>query len=103
MIIGNPPYVEYVARKANYQLKNYETEKCGNLYAYVIERSLQIIKDKNNLGMIVPLTIASNNNMLKLRDLISSIGTIYYSHFEIRPAKLFEGVDQRLTIFIILK
>jgi hypothetical protein len=103
VIIGNPPYVEFVAKKASYQLKDYQTEKCGNLYAYVIERSLQIIKDKNNLGMIVPLTIASNNNMQKLRDLISSIGTIYYSHFEIRPAKLFDGVDQRLTIFILRK
>lgn len=103
VVIGNPPYVEYVAKKSVYQLKNYETEKCGNLYAYVIERSLSIIKNKNNLGMIVPLTIASNNNMQKLRDLISSIGTIYYSHFEIRPAKLFEGVDQRLTIFILRK
>jgi hypothetical protein len=103
VIIGNPPYVEYSAKKSPYQITNYETEKCCNLYAYVIERSLQILKDKNNLGMIVPLTIASNNNMRILRNLISSIGIIFYSHYEIRPSKLFDGVDQRLTIFILRK
>jgi hypothetical protein len=103
VIIGNPPYVEYSKVRNPYQIKNYETEKCGNLYAFVIERSLQIIKDKNNLGMIIPLTIASNNNMQILRNIISSIGTIFYSHYEIRPSKLFEGVEQRLTIFILRK
>jgi hypothetical protein len=28
-------------------------------------------------------------------------GMVYFSHYEIRPAKLFEGVEQRLTIFIV--
>lgn len=109
VIIGNPPYVEYGRRDKQtgkairdiYQLDGYTTLPCSNLYAFVIERSCNIVRNYNNIGFIVPLTIASNNNMQILRDYITNLGTVYYSHYEIRPAKLFEGVEQRLTIFVI--
>jgi hypothetical protein len=109
VIIGNPPYVEYTRKNKEtkisvsdiYKIKNYRTETCSNLYAFVIERSILLAKDTNNISFIVPLTIASNNNMQVVRDMICDLGTIYFSHYEIRPAKLFEGVEQRLTIFVI--
>ena len=109
VIIGNPPYVEYTRRNKEtgksiaeiYQLHGYMTINCSNLYAFVTERSIQISKNRNNIGFIVPLTIASNNNMAELRSLICSSGISWYSHYEVRPAKLFEGAEQRLTIFII--
>ena len=111
VVIGNPPYVEYTKRDKKtglavsdiYKIKGYRTEPCSNLYAFIIERTLQIAKNSNNISFIVPLTIASNNNMQIVRDLICNIGNVYYSHYEIRPSKLFEGVDQRLTIFVIRK
>jgi hypothetical protein len=46
VIIGNPPYVEYSKVKKDYQIKGYETESCGNLYAFVVERCLKILKNK---------------------------------------------------------
>lgn len=109
VIIGNPPYVEYNRRNKQtgkaisdiYQLNNYKTIKCGNLYAFVIERSCLISNNRNNIGFIVPLSLASNNNMLDLRNYITESGTSWYSHYEVRPAKLFEGAEQRLTIFIM--
>jgi len=109
VIIGNPPYVEYTRKNKDtkisvsdiYKIKNYKTEACSNLYAFVIERSILLAKDINNISFIVPLTIASNNNMQVVRDMICDLGTIYFSHYEIRPSKLFEGVEQRLTIFVI--
>ncbi len=109
VIIGNPPYVEYTRKdKVSklsvsdiYRIRNYKTEICSNLYAFVIERSVSLVKDANNISFIVPLTIASNNNMQVVRDMICDLGIIYLSHYEIRPAKLFEGVEQRLTIFVI--
>lgn len=109
VVIGNPPYVEYTRKNKLtkksvsdiYKIKDYKTEPCSNLYAFVIERSLSIAKNTNNISFIVPLSIASNNNMQVVRDLICEANTIYFSHYEIRPAKLFEGVEQRLTIFII--
>ena len=109
VIIGNPPYVEYARKNKKtgksiadiYQLRNYVTFKCSNLYAFVIERSFSIAKYCNNIGFIVPLTIASNNNMQILRDFLCAKNNIYFSHFEIRPARLFDGVEQRLTIFVV--
>lgn len=109
VIIGNPPYVEYTRRNKEtgksiaeiYQLHGYHTINCSNLYAFVTERSIQISKNRDNIGFIVPLTLASNNNMAELRNLISILGISWYSHYEVRPAKLFEGAEQRLTIFLI--
>ncbi len=109
VIIGNPPYVEYTRKnketgksiKDIYQIRGYETEPCSNLYAFVIERSYNLVRNRSNIGFIVPLTIASNNNMSVIRDYMCREGMVYFSHYEIRPAKLFEGVEQRLTIFIV--
>lgn len=111
IIIGNPPYVEYNRRNKDskkaisdiYKLVGYKTIKCGNLYSYVIERSCQISNNTDNIGFIVPLTLASNNNMFELRKLITENGLSWFSHYEVRPAKLFEGAEQRLTIFIMRK
>jgi hypothetical protein len=111
VIIGNPPYVVYTKKDKKtkksvydrYKLTAYKTLSCNNLYAFVIERSIKIAKCRENIGMIVPLTLASNNNMQILRNLITESGINYFSHYEIRPSKLFEGVDQRLTIFIMRK
>lgn len=58
-------------------------------------------RNTDNISFIVPLTISSNNKMQIIRDIICNMGYVYFSHYEIRPAKLFEGVEQRLTIFII--
>lgn len=109
VIIGNPPYVEYSRKNKDsgkairdiYQLYGYETLNCGNLYAFVIERSCLISNNRDNIGFIVPLSIASNNNMADLRSYICAKGTSWYSHYEVRPAKLFDGAEQRLTIFFI--
>ena len=109
VIIGNPPYVEYNRRSKDtgksisdiYQLRGFQTMSCSNLYAFVTERSIQLSNNRDNIGFIVPLTIASNNNMAELRNLLCSSGISWYSHYEVRPAKLFEGAEQRLTIFLL--
>ena len=109
VIIGNPPYVEYTRKNKEsgkcirdiYKLNGYATINCSNLYAFVIERSCIISKNRDNIGFIVPLSLASNNNMADLRDYICAKGTSWYSHYEVRPAKLFDGAEQRLTIFFI--
>ena len=109
VIIGNPPYVEYTRKNKEtgkcirdiYKCRGYVTINCSNLYAFVIERSCIISKNRNNIGFIVPLSLASNNNMSDLRDYICAKGTSWYSHYEVRPAKLFDGAEQRLTIFFI--
>lgn len=55
VIIGNPPYVEYSKVKEEYAIRNYETEDCGNLYAFVWERCLALSLVNGRIAMIIPV------------------------------------------------
>ena len=102
VIIGNPPYVVYTQSKVNYTLKNYVTEGCKNLYAFIIERSLLLGKYKNN-GFIIPLAAFGTYNTKSLRKQLSEMNNnCYISYYsgDAHPAILFEGVKLRLSILI---
>jgi hypothetical protein len=102
VIIGNPPYVEYSKIKKLYTIKNYETETCGNLYAFVMERVYYLIQSKATLGMIVPVSIGSTPRMEPLRNVIQDKHqSIFYSNFADRPSCLFYGVHQILSICLL--
>ncbi|MDR3130054.1 MAG: Eco57I restriction-modification methylase domain-containing protein, partial [Treponema sp.] len=98
VVIGNPPYVE--TRKVEYKIKNYETEPCGNLYVFAIERSLSILKMNSNIGMIIPISSVANSKFYILQNIFSAKTLSWFSNYSNRPAKLFENVEQRLTIFV---
>ena len=101
VIIGNPPYVEYSKVKKEYRISNYATEECGNLYAYVMERSTQLLNSKGLLGLIVPISITSSARMSEISGLLRKVSsTIWTSSYGIRPSKLFDGAEQRLSIVI---
>ncbi|MDR1030782.1 MAG: Eco57I restriction-modification methylase domain-containing protein [Treponema sp.] len=110
VVIGNPPYVVYnkKSRKANtaisdrYKIKGYMTEKSGNLYAFVIERSNQLLINNGKFGMIVPIASISTDGMQTLQDLYHKKNNLqWHSNYATRPGKLFSGVDMNLTISII--
>jgi hypothetical protein len=103
VIIGNPPYVEYSKVRDIYTIKNFTTEKCANLYGYVIERCYQINKISGICGMIVPISSISNDSMSSLQNFFRNYPLLYFSSFHQRPAQLFEGVLQRLTISLSRK
>ncbi len=103
IIIGNPPYVEYAKVRNNYKIGNYETEKCANLYGFVIERSTIILNKFGIMGMIIPISAFSNSSMETLQTLFKRAPLSYVSNYHQRPAALFEGVLQRLSIFILYK
>jgi hypothetical protein len=100
VVIGNPPYVEYAASKKKYIIKCYSTEKCGNLYAFVIERSYSLINDISYFGMIIPFSSASTPRMLPLVKLIGSISDSWLSSYDERPSFLFSGVCLQISIWI---
>jgi hypothetical protein len=56
-IVGNPPYVEYAKVRDLYVVRGYGTSPCGNLYAYVLERSKALASANGRLGLIVPLSL----------------------------------------------
>lgn len=114
VIIGNPPYVVYTKKdkysgksiQDTYQIKEYQTERCNNLYGFVMERSFVISSSIKRIGMIVPLSLGAAKKMDCLRNLLLQNGLTLISSYEIRPAKLFDGgkkgADQRLNIFITM-
>lgn len=113
VIIGNPPYVEYNKKNRTtkqavsdiYKIVNYQTEYCGNLHAYVVERSFTINSLIGKIGVIVPLPSINTPRMSELQSIIkpSKVKSqmVWISSFDERPSGLFEGVDQRLIIEII--
>lgn len=100
--IGNPPYVVYSNETFPYKLNGFKTLDCKDLYAFVIERASIILSTKGAIGMIVPISIISTDGFASLRNLLSKTSdSEWYSSYSMRPAKLFEGVEKRLTIFIV--
>lgn len=99
VIIGNPPYVDL---DDIYRNNKYQTQPCGDLYALCVERTIsQILSKRGVIGMIVPISIASTDGYSSLREIcLRSKFSFFFANFGVRPAKLFDGVDKRLTIFI---
>ena len=108
VIIGNPPYVEYFKKDRVsklsvhdiYQMKGYSTEDCGNLYAYVIERCVNLSNPFTLQGYIIPSASVCTPRMELLCKIIQH-GELWSTLWDERPAKLFDGVDQQLSIHII--
>ena len=108
-IIGNPPYVGYtrknkVTKKSVsdiYKIQGYETIATSNLYPFTIERSRIIMNINSKIGMIIPNSAFANNSMESLQKFFrEKFSSNFISTFHQRPAQLFEGVLQRLCIFI---
>jgi hypothetical protein len=99
VIIGNPPYVEYRKVQQEYRIKSYETETCGNLYAFVLERSVKLKTKIGYCGMIVPISSLSTDRTKPLQKILNN-HKLWHSTFSNRPAKLFDGVEQRLAILL---
>ena len=96
MIIGNPPYVE------SKDISGYETESCGNLYAYVFERSFQLLQKNGWKSMIIPHSAYCTDRMKPLQNLFHRSKRIgWIQTYSERPAKLFVGAEQSLAIYII--
>ena len=103
VVIGNPPYVEYRNVRGAYTLPRnlYKAEGAANLYAFCMERSSLLLKGSGRFGMIVPAGVMGLDDASDLRDvLLKKYGISYCSTYAIRPSKLFDGVDQRLCIFL---
>jgi len=102
-IIGNPPYVEFRKVSETYRLQpsQYESEGVANLYAFFMERSAGLVHPRGIFGMIVPAGVLGLDEALPLRHLLfTRYPLALCSTYAIRPSKLFDGVDQRLCVFL---
>ena len=105
VVIGNPPYVEYSKVRKEYQVNGFATVGCGNLYAMVVERSYTCLRQGGRFGMIVQLSYSCTDRMEPIQELcLSQSGGLWLSHFDDRPAKLFDGLEHiRATIALSVK
>jgi hypothetical protein len=102
VIIGNPPYVELNVLN-EYRLIGFTCQTAGNLYALVIERCFKLSSDSAKRGFIVPVSSVSTDRYNSLQNLLLHYH-LYYSSFDDRPSRLFDGLEHnRLTIHIISK
>jgi hypothetical protein len=96
-IICNPPYDTF---KENAFFSRGEAQGTGNLFSHFIARQIYLNSEEGVIGFVVPLSFACGDSYEKVRRLIyQTYEGIYSSHYSIRPAKLFPGIDQRITIF----
>jgi len=101
VVIGNPPYVEHTEVK-KYEIRNYVTLSCGNLFANCAERSFILMHNKGRFGFIVPISISCSKRMEPLQKILLSKGS-YFSNWSWRPSKLFDGnKSANLSLTIIL-
>ena len=100
VVIGNPPYVK--KGKVNYSVKGYEAESCPNVYAWCLERVIDIAGPNARTGMIVPLSLSFSSKFGKLRDLLhKKYSRNWFSHYGRIPAGLFAtDVRVRHTIHL---
>lgn len=95
VIIGNPPYVEISKNNIPYNLP--QQEKYKDLYAYILDRALDISKHAMNIGFIIPISFNSTPGFQHLFNKYNK-GHIYISTYA-DTAKMFQ-VTKRLSIVI---
>lgn len=102
VIVGNPPYVEYSKVRKKYILKGFECIESGNLYAYVIERSLRLQQQDSRIGMIIQLSAFCTPRMESFQNvLFGKLATMHLAFFDDRPGKLFDGL-QHIRVAIVI-
>jgi hypothetical protein len=104
VIVGNPPYVEYVKVKSDYCVLEsvYSCLPCGNLYALVIERCCGMVSKGARVGMIVQLSAICTDRMQPLQaSYLCHASQVWASCYDDRPGKLFDGLEHiRATVLL---
>ncbi len=104
VIIGNPPYVEYSSVKSSYTVRDLKTEASGNLFAYMLERSIGIMPEAGRVSMIVPIALLAGERTAVIREVVlDDLAINSLSSFGFRPSHLFDGVNHRLSILVARK
>lgn len=104
VIIGNPPYVEYSKVKKTYTINNIKCIDAGNLYAYVIERSLYLQHLGSRNGMIIQMSAFCTPRMKPFQKIwFENAHFSALSFFDDRPGKLFDIEHIRVVICLLEK
>jgi hypothetical protein len=108
VIVGNPPYVEYSKVKASYNIlsNTLNTLSCGNLFAFVAEKVISLLRNEGRSGIIVLLASFGTVRMFPLQQFYRKYcDLIIASHYEAtsHPSVIFIGVEAQLSIVLSRK
>lgn len=96
-VIGNPPYVG--VQDIVYEPLVKDTKRCANSYAFVLEKSIYILNRIGIYGFIIPMSTVCTERMKPLQNLLNSHSSkIKIANFAERPSKIFQGVEQKVSI-----
>jgi len=100
-VVSNPPYD--TLRENKYFQKN-PASGSRNLFSHFIVKAIENNHKDGNLGFVVPLSFACGSTFEKTRQQVfRNYRSLHASHYSKRPNMLFDGVQQRITIFYSLK
>ncbi len=101
-IIGNPPYVSHKAISENTKKKLYEKypdlNRHTNLFAYFINRCIDLLEDGGELIFIVPTDFVSLTSCSSVNKKMKKEGTITY-FYDYGDQKVFKGFNPNCCIF----
>ena len=104
VIIGNPPYVEYSKIRKFYTLNNFKCLDAGNLYAYVIERTIGISHTGTRNGMIIQMSAFCTPRMLSFQNMYFKVAKYSaLSFYDDRPGKLFDNLQHIRVVIPIME
>ncbi len=96
-VIGNPPYVEKGQIKYVPIVK--ETNHCGSTYAFVLEKSIDVVSRYGHYAFIVPMSAISTDRMFALQNIVlKKSQSILIANFAWRPGKIFSEVNIPVSI-----
>ncbi len=102
VIIGNPPYVSRRKVLQSYTTKGFLTAGSPDIYATVVERSVNVCRTNGRTSMIVPLSITFSSGFASLRaHLYQECSSVWFSSFGRIPSALF-SFDTRVRNTIYL-
>jgi hypothetical protein len=102
VITGNPPYVNTVKVRKSYSVKGFTTERCPDIYAWMLERVAQLTSKHGCSGMICPLSLGFSDDFKPCRQMLfTRYSENWFSSFGRIPSALFNfDVRVRNTIHI---
>ena len=102
VVIGNPPYVSFTDKSLHYEVANFKTYVCKNLFALVGERCNTISNKKSSIGYIIPLSGMSINGFEAFQKEIYNNRISWNSFYsgDRNPSELFTGVKIRAGIYL---
>ena len=102
VIIGNPPYIATTKVRQSYNVKDFACSDCSDIYAWILERTQNLLRRDGRTGMIVPLSVGFSGDFHRCRQLLfSGYARNWFASFGRIPSALFSfDVRVRNTIHL---